>query len=621
MPPSPRRPVRIPSPPGAATATRARAPLALRAALVLGLAVLLALGLPEPATRGTGDVVVRLAGGADDAGLATALLDPTPRPVFLDAGAAPSELEIQALAGVAARTELFVALPFAEPTLAVTAPETPLTGRYGAVRFRAGASPGDTVTARLVGPGGATLDSARLAADAAGMVAGGFRVRPATEGWTEWRIEVAGPAGPAGPAGSGGASEPASARVGAWVAGAAPPRVLVVAGPPTWESRSVVRSLEGSGARVSLVQDLGRDNRVTGGGAPVAWGTAPALAAFDVVALLDGAAPDAAARAALGEWVAGGRGLLVATGTDDVVGAGVMGPGPAEPPAGPARPGGGRSALTARAVRGDSLAWSAPAAIVPLPAAALEAGALLGVSTMPGSAVVARSPGGDPLLVLAPRGRGRTAWLGLRETWRWTMAAGLETEHRAFWRSLVDWLAAPAADSLGVRVAPSEAPVGTTVDLSVRAGPARLDLELAWPAPSRVDGGARADDGASSGTGTRATDVPSAPLDPTDPTATVGRVVATDTGVHALRSGDRVLGAFRAVSVDQAGPADLARARLAHLAASSGGEALEPGEYAARLAGVTGGVARPGWWLPWVLGALAVVALGEWGLRRRTGLP
>lgn len=561
-----------------------RASLGLRTALLAGLVWLLLAGVWRVDER---PGATRLPGeAADHDRLAALLVEPLPPTAVLrDAGQEPREHELQGLAALTERTPLFVELPPEGPALRVVPPDRPLAHRFAALRFAATAAPGDTVTVRLLDRG-AVLDSLRVVADTAGAVAGALRVRPGRSEWLEWRVAIDGASA---------GMEGAVATVGAWVVEAAPPRVLVVAGPPSWESRYVVRALERSGAELSLVQRLGRDNIITAGGAAGDWASNGALDAYDVVVLLPGAAPDGEAMDSLEAWVLDGHGVLAASAAAGRLGLG--------------------SAAGDRLVGGDSLIWTAPPEVAPLPAADLDATAVVTSGVPPGVTVAARGPGGDPVLVVSPLGRGRAAGLGLRDSWRWVLEAGLEPEHRAFWRSLVDWLAAPSADSLAARVTPSEGAVGTTVDVELRRGSLALQRPGGDVEPIAAARG---------------------------PEGPRGRFVPVDTGLHALRTtgragggptggaesgptadvgGPPALAAFRALPPDEAPTAELGRARLSLLAAASDGAALEPDAFAARVDAAASTGERRSPWLPWIFATLALLALAEWTFRRLSGLP
>lgn len=543
----------------------ARAALSLRTVLLVSLAALLAAGL---GTRAGHPTAVFLAGEAEDTDdLARALLADTAPPALLRAaGRPPTETELALLAEAAERSPLMVERPAVPSPLEVEAPETPFAGRAAALRFVARGEPEDTAVVRLMGPGEAILDSAVLVADGRGTASGAFRVRPASPGWMDWGVAMG----------------DQRARAGAWVAPAEPPRVLVVTGPPSWESRYAVRALERAGVEVALVQRLGRGNVVTAGGAPVRWWTEEALADRDALLLLAGAEAGPEALRALEAYGARGRGVLLAAGA---VGLAQLGPA------------GGVAA--AGALPADSLSWSAPPEIAPLPTADLSTGVLPFRLPSPAATVAARTAAGEPVLILAPLGRGRVAGLGLLDTWRWALRAGHEAEHRAFWRSLADWLSAPAADSLGVRLEPAEAAAGATVDVRFHGSAAAPELTL-----QRPGGVAEPLSLADAEEGRRA------------------RFVTADTGVHVLRAGGVGIAAFRATLAPQAPAAELGRARLAMVADATGGEALDAATFREhRMAMETRAGGLGGAWRVALFAALVALALLEWSLRRLRGLP
>lgn len=536
------------------------AAVALRAALLGSLLALLLIG---PVYRARGPATLDLEGtAADTRALAEAIVarDP-PSSVLRPAERAPTERELDLITAVAARAPVFVELPGPEASLRLDPPATPRAGRAAALAFEGWGIVGGDVVVRLLGPGDVVLDSVRARPGAGGRVRGAFRVRPERPGWTEWRA----------------AAGPVRAGAGAWVAPVDPPRVLVVSGPPSWESRAVLRALERAGVELAAVQMLGRGNVVTTGGAATRWWDPAALARHDVVLLLPGAAPIPAALESLADHVADGHGALLAGGAGLQELGVASGTGPA------------------RLLDPASLVWSAPPELAPLPGGGDGAGravALRGAS--PVAAVAARTTEGDTLLLVTPFGRGRAAGLGIRETWRWTLVAGQEARHREFWRSLVDWLAAPSADA-GVRVAPVTAAVPATVAVRRWQPPTGPTEELALRRP---DGSV----GAVSG-----------------PAA---RFVAVDTGVHEIELAGRPRAGFRAVGADVATPAALGRARLALVAAASGGGALEPDAFRARSSPFRTPAGRDGRaWLGLIFGTLVAMAIAEWAMRRFRGLP
>lgn len=536
-----------------AASTRPILPLALRAALFVGLALVLLTGLADDDTAPS---TARLSGDGDDVARLTELLiaAEAPEAIFRPPGDVPSETELALLAAAADRAPLTIGLPSGPLPVRVILPSAPRVGRFAAVRFAVPVSPGDTVVARLMGASG-VVDSARVTAEPGRAAEGAFRVRPGVTGWTEWTIAV-------GPSGSTATPTASAATAGAWVADAGPPRVLVVAGPPSWESRYVIRALERSGVDLGLVLHLGRDNVITAGGAAAAWSEPSSLARYDVVLLLAGAAVDPSALESLAAWTAGGRGVVASSEAIGGLGLGSLAP------------------TAGEAIAASTLEWTAPAEIVPLPPSDLDAAVRAFDSIPPVATAAAHTPDGRPFLVLAPLGRGRLVGLTPMESWRWVMDAGDDAAHRAFWRSLVDWAAAPAADSLGVRVEPRRASVGATVDVGSRAE----GMELRRPGGSAE--------------------------------ALASRFVATDTGTYEVRVDTATVAAFRATPVDAAPPADLGRARLALLAASSGGAVLDGDELEAPPQPTPGS----GHWRVLVFAVLVALALAEWAVRRLRGL-
>src|SRR5690606_18036927 len=129
-----------------------------------------------------------------------------------------------------------------------------------------------------------------------GRSRGAFRVRPAREGWHEWTVRAAS----------------ASRTTGTWALPERAPNVLIVAGPPSPESRFAARALEEAGIEVELRQPLGRG--LTAGAVAESLPTDPTeLAVFAVVIARHGAPLDAGRRAALEHYVTEqGGGVLIA---------------------------------------------------------------------------------------------------------------------------------------------------------------------------------------------------------------------------------------------------------------------------------------------------------------------
>ncbi len=540
-------------------------PAVLRGGVLAALAGALLAPEPRPAASG-GARVVRLQAGPV---LPDSLLAGTPPALLVrESGRAPDAAELDALAAAAARAPLLVRLPGAAASVGADPPQRPVAGRAAAIPFRVRAPGSDSVLVRL-GDAAGVLDSVRVATGPDGAAAGAFRVRPPRPGWREWTVEAAG----------------RSARTGALVAPGAAPRVLVAAGAPSWESRFVVRALEESGATVALSQPLGRGLAVRQGEGALP-SDAAALARFDAVLVLEGAAPGAGQRAALADYASRlGGGVLVVGGG----GAGAL----------RAADGGGAAAEVA----GDRVRWALPAELAALPAVRVRSAAAPVGRPVPGAVAAATAPGGT-LLALRPAGRGRAAALGLTETWRWRMEAGRVAEHREFWRSLVDWLASAPRDPVAVQVTEPVGTVGAAAEVRVFAPAAG-----AGPLPplvlARPDGRREA--------------LPLAP-DPRRPGVLRAGFVPDRPGVYSLAVGAQPAAGFRA---DARAAAPGAWARLALLAGRSGGAALPERAFAAELARREAALPRSGGQAPpWrriLLAAAALLAVAEWTARRLAG--
>lgn len=534
----------------------------LRGILLLGLLALLFLPEAREASARSGVAWLR-----DGAELDSVLIGPAPRRVARSSLRAPGAGELDALAGVAARAPLWVALPRAERALAVAAPAAPVAERAAAIPFRLRGAPGDTVRLRLSDATGA-LDSARIVLDRAGAASGALRVRPARAGWHEWTMEAGGE----------------TARTGARIAPGAAPRVLVVAGPPGWESKFVVRALEESGARVRLVQPLGRGLEV--GDEDLA--TDPgALDGFDAVLLLDGATVGPAQWNALESYAAR-------------LGGGVLRVGGGESPLGVVA-GAGRTASTPA----GALRWNLPPELSPLPAAELRASVRSLGRALPGSTVAATAPAGA-VLALRPLGRGRAAALGLPETWRWRMEAGRTGEHREFWRSLVDWLSGGADPSPAIR--PEEAFGAPGVPTFVRVTGGSADSTLTVQGP-----------------GGEPELLPLRP-DPVNPETRLAHFVPPDSGLYTFAFPGAEPSAALRVRVSGGADSD-AWARLALLADASGGGAVPADSLRARVGdGAEDRSSASGEWprREWLrlelwFALLVAIAAAEWGIRRLNG--
>jgi hypothetical protein len=646
--------------------------------------------------------------GARD--LARALLaEGAPRLVVREGDAPPAVGELELLAAAARRAPVVAALPGEAPRVVARPPVAPRAGRAGALPYVVRGRPGDTLLVRLADAAG-PVDSTTVVVGATGEVAGAFRVRPAREGWEGWRVEVVEGAGAAAAsvayvAGAGEAAresgiakaerEPdaagatkaaaatrataatgtsnasgrarrpvvALATVGAWVRDAPPPRVLVLAGPPSWESRFVTCALEEAGAVVTLRQPLGRGLAVaTAGhagpgsrarpddGAPP---TSPdALAAFDAAVVLPGVRWTAAALGALERYVAEKGGGAVAVGDARAAAAlGVVAPtagAPNSPAARRAGPGGAAIAATSDTIGGnagsggprdlaaDEIAWTLPAELVPLPAVPGVRSAAAPLPPLLPGAVAGAGADGRDLLALRVHGRGRAAALGILESWRWRMEGGRIEEHRAFWRALVDWLAAGARDPLSLELEATQGEVG--VPVTVRVVGAHPDTTAADTpltlALTRPDGRgeklalAPAPDGSGALVAAFLPDIAGVyllALGDAAPLAGLRAEAPSGALTSAAPAGASAAGAPAAHAPPAGAPETTlpdAWARLALLAAESGGAAVPADSVPALVARYLDDVASPeGAWppLPLLFGLIALVAGAEWTIRRLTG--
>jgi hypothetical protein len=380
----------------------------------------------------------------------------------------PTLAELEVLSTAAGVAPIVAALPPFPPRLRVTPPADLRANRAAALAFTLRGAPGDSVLARIVDAAGA-VDSVRLEVGAAGEVGAAFRIRPTREGWQGWRVE-------ASPIGEGfqiasadsASAHAVSAWVGAWVRAAHPPRVLIVSGPPTAESRFIARALEESGGEVMVAISLGRGLVVGGGGAvgtstgaadssPAFPGTAAELAEHDVVILLPGAELSASQLRALEDFVADrGGGVLDAGGGRGLPGIGL-----------------GEGWLEAGEVRGDEIEWSLIAELASLPRTPVRGMAQRVMGLGPGTVTIARGEAtagrdmGEVLLAMRGVGRGRAAAMGLRESWRWRIEAGRVAEHREFWGSIVAWLAGGLRDSLLLSLLATEVAALAPVEVRV----------------------------------------------------------------------------------------------------------------------------------------------------------
>lgn len=480
---------------------------------------------------------------------------------------APDAVELGALSALATTRPIAAVLPAPGPELFV-APAGPLAaGRRGALAISL-EGPADTTISVFVETAAGSVDtlSARLGDDGTARITAG--VEPATPGWKGWRVRALG----------------REARTGAWAEDARPARVALWAAADGWEARYAARALEEAGRELQVRVGLGR-------GTVVATAAPTPLDSIDAFLLLPGARPTAEERSTIVRRVReGGAGVLI-VGAAETQTAGALG-----------------LPLSNRRAAAGAPAWSLPADLVPLPATtAATRGSIQVADGPPGSVPGVRDAGGAPAMLLRPAGRGRIAWSGLLETWRWRQVDGAADAHTAYWAALADWLA--AGTLAGARLAiPGPARVGAPVRL-VRSGP---------PLVCPPEGGACA---ASDAPG------PEAPYVVRGPAGEASATLAHDTaafvpdrpGEYALvgPDGRSPIG----VRADSTATADHAFGRLALLAWGSGGAALAGAELDAWLAAREERRA-PGQAMTWALLAAAIAALlAAWTMRRLRGLP
>lgn len=491
-----------------------------------------------------------------------------PAIVVRRATSVPGMVELDALGGIARRAPLLATLPELDAGLRVEAPQAPHAERAAALSFGVRGESGDTILVRLRDAAG-VADSVRVEVPATGRAEGVFRLRPSRPGWQEWRVEGAG----------------AAATAGAWVRDAEPPRVLVAAGPPTWESRFLLRALEESGAAIDAALPLGRGLQA-GAAGPAVRLSAAALDGYDVVVVLPGAELSGDARSALERYVAGGGGVLAVGRADLWTALGLA-----------------LGASEEQEVDAGAIAWQLPADLAPLPAAEVRPRARPLDGPGAGAHTAAHAEG-QPLLVLRAHGLGRAAGSGFLDTWLWRMEAGRTAEHREFWRSLVDWLAGEGGELPRVHLVETRGPTGVPAAVELFGA---TDAAVPRVALGRPDGTLErlvpAPDGLRDGVW-RAAFLP-------------GRE-----GVYRLRIEDEVAprAAFRAVAGDA--PVADGAARLTLLAHASGG-AVVPADSVGRWLDVRyAGVedATGARWLRWLLlVTLASFVLVEWTGRRLSG--
>jgi hypothetical protein len=520
----------------------------LRALVVAGTLALLV--LPLPTHRGAD--ILRLE--SEDALVASAGW------IVHDATRSPDAYLVDRAAAAATQAALILGVPDASRSLRAGSPARMRAGRAAPLRFDVHGPPAQAVLVRLLSSDGQPLDSATVTLDSDGTAEGAFRVRPATEGWHEWQVQA------------GDLSRP----VGGWALPAAPPRVLLASGPPTWETRFVVRALEEAGATVEVRQPLGRG--LTAASPRAMPANAEALLDFDVVLVMPGAELDRARRDAIADFVMQhGGGLLIAA------------PDPLLQRV-------GLAALDGDDAATGALHWRAPPEIATLPGTPARHAVqpLVALDTTAVRAAATDDTGAIILALLAT-GRGRTAALALRESWRWRTQEGRVDEHRAFWRSLIDWLDADAGAA--VHFTGSHAAAGLRIDGTVH-GHDGTPLRLARPSDS--------------------IETMHALQSPTLAGDFAIAFVPTDSGVHRVLAGDdSVLGAIRVTSAATPTGALPEMALHAH---ASGGSVTSSAAFGDTISALRASLPSRASNLVTLLFLLTLVlSLTDWSLRRLRG--
>lgn len=339
----------------------------------------------------------------------------------------------------------------APPSVVLVPPLRLRTGRLSTLGVRLSAPPGsaDEVMLRIEDPAGQE-ELVPLAIGSDGVARGSVPLRPRVPGWQRWRVGPARDA--AGEDGAPGTEEEPVEWHG-YALLPRPLRVLVVSGPPTQEVRFVLRALEERGEEVESWIHLGRE--LWAGRTGPLPGEPDSYLEWDLILVFPGSPlPDAAVGALLAA-VEAGAGLLLVGGA----GAGT-----------PILPGTGLAAgwMGEERARADTLDWSVPPALSPLPAAGLQTELEVEFTRLAGE--------GHPWIRLGALGRGRVGAVGLAESWRWRMEEGMDEPHRDWWAGWASWL----TDGLG------SLPV-----LEVEGGVARAGepLRLRWIDESPVEGG------------------------------------------------------------------------------------------------------------------------------------
>ena len=276
----------------------------------------------------------------------------------------------------------------------------------------------------LTTPAGVSRDLSLGAGDR-----GAFLLRPREPGPARWELSVVG-----GPTES----------VAGWVEPPRPLRILALSGPPSPESRIALQALEESGEAVDAWIHLGRELWVGRDSGPLP-GDPDAYAGVDLILLFPGLTlPEPVVEILRRRVEEEGMGFLVAGGParwaqDDLLRSPTLVAGS-----------GATSSATA-----ESLVWTLPAEVSPLPPAELE--------------LRLHGEGAEGPLTLATAGRGRIGVLSIAESWRWRMEADEAEGHRTFWQSVASWLAGGVVHDPILEVAGDRVRVGEAVRIRILA--------------------------------------------------------------------------------------------------------------------------------------------------------
>ena len=419
-----------------------------RGSLAAGLIILLLMG---PRDRDVVDAPVLVGSDTPVTLLADALASSASSDIVYADSLPPSRGTSALMAGAAfAGSRITLLGPGTVPALSATPPTAPVAGRRSSLTVTIRGTPGAVVPVVVDDPTGAA-DTVSVLIGPPGVTTVSISVTPTRAGASEWAVHARGE----------------SAVVRAWTRPERTVRILVLSGPPSWESRYLTRALETAGLVVSVRQELGRAKAVATRGAASPTSLSD-LDAFDVVAVLG---PVRLPEDLMETWVRErGGGLLL------------VGP---VPRSGTLR---SWSAFTTRESRdAGTIRWSGPSEIVPLPAADLT----VRVSTLPPphAGVPVAWSGSDPVepdAIYATAGwlgRGRLYASGIT-TWPWAMEAGLGAEYAEHWQSVVEWLAGGLRDGLTVAGGVGQRHVAWTGRLE---GDARSSFRLMRPAGSGSD--------------------------------------------------------------------------------------------------------------------------------------